>query len=36
MLSVTYTESARRTTVTAMAVVRALKSQGKTLYGYGG
>ena len=31
--SVTYTEHARRKTVTAMDVVYALKRQGKTLYG---
>jgi histone H3/H4 len=34
--SVTYTEHARRKTVTAMDVVYALKKQGKTLYGFGG
>ena len=34
--SVTYTEHARRKTVTAMDVVYALKRQGKTLYGFGG
>eukprot|EP00586_Coscinodiscus_wailesii_P004993 CAMPEP_0172486870 /NCGR_PEP_ID=MMETSP1066-20121228/15622_1 /TAXON_ID=671091 /ORGANISM="Coscinodiscus wailesii, Strain CCMP2513" /LENGTH=103 /DNA_ID=CAMNT_0013253097 /DNA_START=134 /DNA_END=445 /DNA_ORIENTATION=- len=34
--SVTYTEHARRKTVTAMGVVYALKRQGKTLYGFGG
>jgi len=33
--SVTYTEHARRKTVTAMDVVYALQRQGKTLYGYG-
>ena len=33
---VTYTEHARRNTVTAMDVVYALKRQGKTLYGFGG
>ena len=33
--SVTYTEHARRKTVTAMDVVYALKRQGKTLYGFG-
>ena len=32
----TYTEHARRTTVTALDVVYALKRQGKTLYGFGG
>jgi len=32
---VTYTEHARRKTVTALDVVYALKRQGKTLYGYG-
>ena len=34
--SVTYTEHARRKTVTAMDVVYALKRQGRTLYGCGG
>jgi histone H4 len=34
--SVTYTEHARRKTVTAMDIVYALKHQGKTLYGFGG
>jgi histone H4 len=34
--SVTYSEHARRKTVTAMDVVYALKKQGKTLYGFGG
>ena len=34
--SVTYTEHARRKSVTAMDVVYALKRQGKTLYGFGG
>ena len=34
--AVTYSEHARRKTVTAMDVVFALKRQGKTLYGYGG
>ena len=34
--AVTYTEHARRKTVTAMDVVHALKRQGKALYGYGG
>ena len=33
--AVTYTEHARRKTVTAMDVVYALKRQGKTLYGFG-
>nr|GMD40532.1 histone H4 [Ipomoea batatas] len=33
---VTYTEHARRKTVTAMDVVYALKRQGKTLYGFNG
>lgn len=33
--SVTYTEHAKRKTVTAMDVVYALKRQGKSLYGYG-
>lgn len=32
--AVTYTEHARRRTVTAMDVVYALKRQGRTLYGY--
>ena len=34
--SVTYTEHARRKTVTAIDVVYALKRQGRTLYGFGG
>ncbi|KAI5408815.1 hypothetical protein KIW84_044866 [Lathyrus oleraceus] len=34
--AVTYTEHARRKTVTAMDVVYALKRQGRTLYGFGG
>ena len=33
--SLTYTEHARRKTVTALDVVYALKRQGKTLYGFG-
>ena len=33
--SVTYTEHARRKTVTALDGVYALKRQGKTLYGFG-
>ena len=33
--SVTYTEHARRKTVTALDVIYALKRQGKTLYGFG-
>ena len=33
--AVTYTELAKRKTVTAMDVVYALKRQGKTLYGFG-
>ena len=33
---VTYTEYAKRKTVTAMDVVYALKRQGRTLYGFGG
>lgn len=33
--AVTYTEHAKRKTVTAMDVVYALKRQGRTLYGYG-
>lgn len=32
--AVTYTEYGRRTTVTAMDVVYALKRQGRTLYGF--
>ena len=34
--AVTYTEHAKRRTVTAMDVVYALKRQGRTLYGFGG
>ena len=34
--AVTYTEHAKRKTVTAMDVVFALKRQGHTLYGFGG
>jgi len=34
--AVTYTEHARRKTVTALDVVYALKRQGRTLYGFGG
>ena len=34
--AVTYTEHAKRKTVTATDVVYALKSQGRTLYGLGG
>ena len=34
--SVTYTEHAKRKTVTALDVVYALKRQGRTLYGFGG
>ncbi|GFP91796.1 histone h4, partial [Phtheirospermum japonicum] len=34
--TVTYTEHARRKTVTAMDVVYALKRKGHTLYGFGG
>ncbi|KAG5613236.1 hypothetical protein H5410_024517 [Solanum commersonii] len=34
--SVTYSEHARRKTVTAMDVDYALKKQGRTLYGFGG
>ena len=34
--AVTYTEHARRKTVTAMDVVYALKRQGRALYGFGG
>lgn len=33
--AVTYTEHARRKTVTSMDVVHALKRQGHTLYGFG-
>ncbi|MCP3931017.1 MAG: hypothetical protein GY705_18185 [Bacteroidetes bacterium] len=35
-VAVTYTEHAKRKTVTAMHVVYALKRQGRTLYGFGG
>ena len=34
--AVTYTEHAKRKTVTALDVIYALKRQGKTLYGFGG
>jgi histone H4 len=34
--AVTYTEHAKRKTVTATDVVYALKRQGRTLYGFGG
>jgi len=34
--AVTYTEHAKRKTVTALDVVYALKRQGKTIYGFGG
>lgn len=34
--SVTYTEHAKRKTVTAMDVVYALKRRGHTIYGFGG
>ena len=34
--AVTYTEHAKRKTVTAMDVVNALKRQRRTLYGFGG
>ncbi|XP_076274758.1 histone H4-like [Rhynchophorus ferrugineus] len=34
--TVTYTEHAKRKTVTAMVVVYTLKRQGRTLYGFGG
>ena len=34
--ALTYTEHARRKTVTTMDVVYALKRQGRTLYGFGG
>ena len=33
--SVTYTEHARRKTVTALDVVYSLKRQGRIIYGYG-
>ncbi|KAI9104271.1 hypothetical protein K1719_023107 [Acacia pycnantha] len=33
---VTYTEHAKRKTMTAMDVIYAVKRQGKTLYGFGG
>ena len=33
--TVTFTEHAKRKTVTALDVVHALKRQGKTLYGFG-
>ena len=34
--AVTYTEHAKRKTVTSLDVVYALKLQGRTLYGFGG
>ena len=34
--SVTYTEHAKRKTVTALDVIYALKRQGRTLFGFGG
>lgn len=34
--AITYTDHARRKTVTALDVVYALKRQGRTLYGFGG
>ncbi|KAG2451978.1 hypothetical protein HYH02_003750 [Chlamydomonas schloesseri] len=34
--SLTYTEHARRQTVTALDVIYALKRQNRTLYGFGG
>ena len=34
--SVTFTEHAKRKTVTALDIVHALKRQGRTLYGFGG
>ena len=34
--TITYTEHARRKTVTALDVVYALKRQGRTIYGFGG
>ncbi len=33
--AITYTEHARRMTVTSMDIVYALKRRGRTLYGYG-
>lgn len=34
--AITYTERAKRKTVTAMDVVHTLKRQSRTLYGFGG
>eukprot|EP01036_Dinobryon_divergens_P023922 gene23922-32320_t len=34
--ALTYSEHARRKTMTALDVVHALKRQGRTLYGFGG
>ena len=34
--AVTYTEHAKRKTITTMDVIYALKRQGRTLYGFGG
>jgi histone H4 len=34
--AVTYTEHAKRKTVTSLDVVYALKRQGRTIYGFGG
>jgi len=34
--AITYTEHARRKTLTSLDVVYALKRQGRTLYGFGG
>jgi len=34
--SITYTEHAKRKTVTALDIVYALKRQGRTIYGFGG
>jgi len=34
--AITYTEHSRRTTVSVLDVVYALKRQGRTLYGFGG
>ena len=34
--SMTYTEHARRKTISTMDIVYALKRQGKTIYGFGG
>jgi histone H4 len=34
--AVTYTEHAKRKTVTSLDVIYALKRQGRTIYGFGG